>query len=163
MKGKLEYDGQVFDDVSIETLGESWTLDFSIQDEEADELEEILTLVMPRVTDATENALLISGFVSSEEEKETIVETPIPGEAYRFVSVTYEPFPEFDGLPRLTVLPGGRSAKKASSKKASGRKTGGKKARERKDRPEARGKLRICGLTLDPERTPRLVHSYSCH
>ena len=157
MKGKLEYDGQVFEDVSIETLGESWTLDFSIQDEEADELEEILTLVMPRVTDATENALVISGFVSAEEEKETIVETPIPGEAYRFVSVTYEPYPEFDGLPRLTVLPGGKGLKKKA----------GRKVKEQKDRredgPEARAELRICGLTLDPERTPRLVHSYCCH
>jgi len=157
MKGKLEYDGQVFDDVSIETLGETWTLDFSIQDEEADELEEILTLVMPRVTDATENALVISGFVSAEEEKETIVETPIPGEAYRYVSVTYEPYPEFDGFPRLTVLPGGRNAKKTSGRKVKER------SDKRKDGPEARAELRICGLTLDPERTPRLLHSYSCH
>ena len=163
MKGRLEYDGNVYEDVSIETLGESWTLDFSIQDEEADELEEILTLIMPRVTDATENGLVISGFVSAEEEKETLLEQPIPDEAYRFVSVTYEPYPEFDGLPRLTVLPGGRGAKKASSKKTSGRKAAGKKVKERKDEPEAWAELRICGLTLDPERTPRLVHSYSCH
>ena len=162
MKGKLEYDGNLYEDVSIETLGESWTLDFSIQDEEADELEEILTLVMPRVTDATENALVISGFVSSEEEKETIVETPIPGEAYRFVSVTYEPYPEFDGLPRLTVLPGGKGLKKKAGKKAVSKKVK-ERSDKRKDGPEARAELRICGLTLDPERLPRLVHSYSCH
>ena len=162
MKGKLEYDGNLYEDVSIETLGESWTLDFSIQDEEADELEEILTLVMPRVTDTTENGLVISGFVSAEEEKETLLEQPIPGEAYRFVSVTYEPYPEFDGLPRLTVLPGGKGLKKASGRKAASRKVK-ERSDKRKDGPEARGELRICGLTLDPERTPRLVHSFSCH
>ena len=162
MKGRLEYDGEFYDDVSIETLGESWTLDFSIQDEEADELEEILTLVMPRVTDATENGLVISGFVSAEEEKETIVEMPIPGEAYRFVSVTYEPYPESDGLPRLTVLPGGRAAKKSSGRKAASKKVKEGNAKTN-DKNDAKGKLRICGLTIDPERLPRLIHSYSYH
>ena len=112
--------------------------------------------MMPRVTDTTEDALLISGFASTEKDKATFVDRPIPDESYRYVTVSFAPHPEPDAFPKLTLVKNGKCAREGSGGK--NRERGDKR---KKDGPDARAKLRICGLTLDPERIPRLVHSYS--